>query len=80
MEGRKWAHTERILKLQYFSPLKILASPFYLKRLLELFFFFLLLFLSFSLFSMLRLFDDLGILMIFEEKISLQKFFSNGMG
>jgi hypothetical protein len=37
--GRKWAHTKRILKLQYFSPLKILTSPFYLKRLLELFFF-----------------------------------------
>jgi hypothetical protein len=47
--GRKWAHTKRILKLQCFSSLKILSSPFYLKRLLELFFFFLFLFLSFSL-------------------------------
>jgi hypothetical protein len=33
-----------------------------------------------SLFSMLRPFEDSGILMIFEEKNSLQKFFSNGMG
>jgi hypothetical protein len=32
------------------------------------------------LFSMLRLFEDSGILMIFEEKNSLQKFFSNGIG
>jgi hypothetical protein len=77
--GRKWVHTKRILKLQYFSPLKILTSPFYLKRLLKLFFFFL--FLSFpfsyffSLFSMLCLFDDSGILMMFEEKDSLQNFF-----
>jgi hypothetical protein len=38
MDSRK-----KILKLKYFSPLKILTSPFYLKRLLELFF-------SFSLF------------------------------
>jgi hypothetical protein len=32
-----------------------------------------------SLFSVLRLFEDSRILMIFEEKDSLQKFFSNGM-
>jgi hypothetical protein len=43
--GRNWAHTKRILMLQCFSPLKILTSPFYLKRLLELLFSFL--FLSF---------------------------------
>jgi hypothetical protein len=59
-----------------FSPIKILTSPFYLKRLLELFFFFLfslsfsILFLS--LFSMLHLFEDSGIWMIFEEKDCLQ--------
>jgi hypothetical protein len=29
---------------------------------------------------MLHLFEDSGILMIFEEKDSLRKFFSNGMG
>jgi hypothetical protein len=73
-----------------FSPLKIWTSPFYLKRLLELFFFsfsFSFFFLSLSLFfntfpslfSMLRLFEDSGIFMIFEEKDSLQKFFSGEM-
>jgi hypothetical protein len=30
--------------------------------------------------SMLHLVEDMGILMIFEEKNNLQKFFSNGMG
>jgi hypothetical protein len=47
-----------------------------------LFLFFLSLFSNtFSLFfSMLRHFEDSGILMIFEEKGNLQKFFSNGMG
>jgi hypothetical protein len=34
MDSRK-----KILKLKYFSPLKILTSSFYLQRLLELFFF-----------------------------------------
>jgi hypothetical protein len=34
----------------------------------------------FSLFSILHLFEDSGILMIFEKKDNLQKFFSNGMG
>jgi hypothetical protein len=29
---------------------------------------------------MIRLFEDSGILMIFEEKNSLRTFFSNGMG
>jgi hypothetical protein len=49
---------------------------------------FIFLFSSFSLFfsirflffSMIRLFEDSGILMIFEEKNSLRTFFSNGMG
>jgi hypothetical protein len=87
---------KKILKLRYFSPLKILTSPFYLQRLLELLFSFLFFntfflslsfqyfFLSLSLFntflslslsfSMLRLFEDLGILMINKEKNTLQKF------
>jgi hypothetical protein len=86
MEGRKWAHTKRVLKLQCFSPLKILTSPFHLKRLLELsfsFFSFFFLFVSlffntFSLFfSMLHLFEGSRILIIFEEKNNLRKFFSN---
>jgi hypothetical protein len=61
MDSRK-----KNLKLKYFSPLKILTFPFYLQRLLELFFFvplfFSILSLSLSLpFSMLHLFNDLGI-------------------
>jgi hypothetical protein len=66
---------KKILKLKYFSPLKILTSPFCLQRLLELFFFlplFSILFLSLS-FSMLHLFEDLGILMVNEEKNTPQK-------
>jgi hypothetical protein len=69
---------KKILKLKYFSPLKILTSPFYLQRLLELFFFlplfFNTFFLSLSIFSMLCLFEDMGILMINDEKNTLQKF------
>ncbi len=48
-EGEKMDSHKKILKLQCFSPLKILTSPFYLRRLFEHFFFFLFLFLSFSL-------------------------------
>jgi hypothetical protein len=84
--GRKWAHTKRILRLQCFSPLKKLTSHFYFKRLLELFFFFLfvslLFFNTFShFFPMLRLFEDSGILMIYEGENTLQKFLFrwNGM-
>jgi hypothetical protein len=39
MEGEKMDSRKKILKLKYFSPLKILTSPFYLQRLLDLFFF-----------------------------------------
>jgi hypothetical protein len=49
MEGEKMDSRKKILKLRCFSPLKILTSPFYLQRLLELlfsFFFFSILFLS----------------------------------
>jgi hypothetical protein len=76
MEGEKMDSRKKNLKLKCFSPLKILTSPFYLQRLLELLFsflFFSILFLSFF-FSMLGLFEDLGILMINEEKNTLQKF------
>jgi hypothetical protein len=45
---------KKILKLKYFSPLKILSSPFYLQRLLELFFF---LSLFFSIFSLSLFFN-----------------------
>jgi hypothetical protein len=77
MEGEKMDLRKKILKLKCFSPLKILTSSFYLQRLLKLFFFrplfFSILFLSFF-FSTLCLFEDLGILMINEEKSTLQKF------
>jgi hypothetical protein len=39
MEGKKIDSRKKILSLKCFSPLKILTSPFYLLRLLELFFF-----------------------------------------
>jgi hypothetical protein len=82
MEGEKMDSRKKILMLRCFSPLKILTSPFYLQRLLKLFFFFLFFnTFSLSLFSMLCLFEDLGILMINEEKNTLQKFLFrwNGM-
>jgi hypothetical protein len=41
MEGEKMDSRKKILKLRCFSPLKILTSPFYLQRHLELFFSFL---------------------------------------
>jgi hypothetical protein len=75
MEGEKMDSRKKILKLKYFSPLKILTSPFF-QRLLELFFFpssFFNTSLSLSL-LMLCLFVDLGILMINEEKNTLQNF------
>jgi hypothetical protein len=71
VEGEKMDSCKKILMLKCFSSLKILTSPFYLQRLLDLFFFLPL----FSLFfSMLCLFEDLWILMINEKKNTLQKF------
>jgi hypothetical protein len=60
MEGEKMDSRKKILKLKCFSLFKILASPFYLQRLLVLFFFLPLFqyFLSLSL-LMLRLFENL---------------------
>jgi hypothetical protein len=75
MEGEKMDSRKKILKLRCFSTFKILTSPFYLQRLLELFFFLPLFLNTLSLsLSMLHLFEDLGILMINEEKNILQKF------
>jgi hypothetical protein len=54
MEEEKMDSREKILKLKCFPPLKILTSPFYLQRLLELFFFlpiFSILFISLFLFK-----------------------------
>jgi hypothetical protein len=80
MEGEKMDSRKKILNFKCFSPLKILTSPFYLQRFLELFFFLpLFSILSLSLFSMLHLFEDLGILMINEEKNTLQKCLSDEM-
>jgi hypothetical protein len=63
------------LRLKCFSPLKILISP--LKRLLELFFLPLFLFLSFFFFQFFFLsapsLENIGVLMIFEEKITSSK-------
>jgi hypothetical protein len=75
MEGEKIDSCKKILKLRCFSPLKILTSPFYLQTLGAFLFLplFLILF-SLSFFSILRLFEYLGILMINEEKNTLQKF------
>jgi hypothetical protein len=50
MDGEKMDSRKKILKLRCFSPLKILTSPFYLQRLLEIFFFLPLFFNTFSLF------------------------------
>jgi hypothetical protein len=76
MELEKMDSCKKILKLRCFSPIQILISPFYLQRLLELLFFFLFfsILLPLSLFSMLRLFQDLRILMINKENNTLQKF------
>jgi hypothetical protein len=47
--GEKLDSHKKILRLKYFSPLKILTSPFYLQRLLELSLSFLSFFNTFSL-------------------------------
>jgi hypothetical protein len=71
MDSRK-----KIFKLKCFYPLKILTFPFYLQSLGAFLFpsSFLNTFFSLSLFSTLCLFEDLGILMINEEKNTLRKF------
>jgi hypothetical protein len=58
-----------------FPPLKILTSPFYFKRFLELFSLFSILFLPLALshFFYAPSLEDLGVLMILEEKITSLK-------
>jgi hypothetical protein len=78
--GEKMDSRNKILKLKCFSPLKILTSPFYSQRLLELLFpilFFQYFFSPF--FSMLSLFEDLRVLMINEEKTVFKNIFSDEM-
>jgi hypothetical protein len=83
-KGRKWTHVKRFWGWNVFSPLQILTSSFYLWTLRDFLFpsSFFQYFLSLSLsFAMLRLFEDLGILMIKEEENTLEKnlFRWNGM-
>jgi hypothetical protein len=73
IEGEKMDSHKKTLMLICFSHLKILTSPFYLQRLLDLSFSF-----SFSIFLclflfflMLHLFEDMGVLMINEEKSTI---------
>jgi hypothetical protein len=83
-EGKKMSVCKKDFDVVMFLSSQNIDFPFLFEETLGAF-----LFLSFSLslfntfslfFSMLRLFEDSGILMIFEEKGSLQKFFWNGMG
>jgi hypothetical protein len=75
VEGEKMDSHKKILKLRYFSPLKILNSLFICRDSWSFSFSFLfsILSLSLSLFSMLHLFEDLEILMINEEKTLFKK-------
>jgi hypothetical protein len=74
MEGEKMeSHRKGSLKLKRFSPLKILTSPFICGDSWSFFLFpFSSIFLFFLFFYALSL-EDLGILMIFEEKITSSK-------
>jgi hypothetical protein len=78
-EGKKMSVCKKDFDVVMFLSSQNIDFPFLFEETLGAF-----LFLSFSLslfntfslfFSMLRLFEDSGILMIFEEKGSLQKFF-----
>jgi hypothetical protein len=61
-------------KVEVFFSSQNIDFPFYLRRLLELFFFFYsFFFLSFSFFFYAPSLEDLGVLMIFEEKITSSK-------
>jgi hypothetical protein len=66
MEGDKMeSHQKGFFKVKCFSPLKILTSPLF-EEFLELFFLFLYFFFALSL-------KGLGVLMIFDEKITSSK-------
>jgi hypothetical protein len=79
--GRKWNHIKRIFKVEVFFSSQNIDFPFYLKRLLELFSLFFNTFYSpLSLFLYASSLEDLGILIILEEKNHFFKnFFSNEM-
>jgi hypothetical protein len=82
MEGKKLGSFKKDFKVAIFFSSQNIDFPFLFEETLGAFLFFSLsLFFSIPfLFFMLHLFEDSGILMIFEEKNSLQKFFSNDMG
>jgi hypothetical protein len=79
MEGEKMeSHQKGFLKLNCFSPLKILTCPLFEETLGDFLFLPLFLFVSFSVFSIpfflsAPSLNDLGVLMIFEEKITYSK-------
>jgi hypothetical protein len=64
------SHQKGSLKLKFFSPLKILTSPFICGECWSFFSFFFFLFL---LFFYAPPHEDLGVLIIFEEKITSSK-------
>jgi hypothetical protein len=77
IEGKKIDSYKKDFEIAMFFSSQNINFPFYLKGLLELYFFLPLfsIFCSLSLsLSMLHLFEDLEILMINEEKNTLQKF------
>jgi hypothetical protein len=67
--GENGITSKRIFEVEVFFSSQNIDFPFYLRRLLELFFFFLfLLFLSIFFYALSL--EDLGVFMIFEEKIT----------
>jgi hypothetical protein len=64
--GEKGITSKRIFEVEIFFSSRNIDFPFYLKRLFELFFFLLFFLYALSL-------EDLGVLMIFEEKIISSK-------
>jgi hypothetical protein len=82
MEGKKMDSYKKDFEVTMFFSTQNIDFPFLFEDSWSFsfsFFFSLFFSILFSLFYMLRFFEDSGILMIFEEKDSLQKFFSNGM-
>jgi hypothetical protein len=77
--GENGITSKRIFEVEVFFSSQNISFPFYLRRLLELFFlfsFFFFLFLLFLLFFLVfnaLSLEDLGVLMIFEEKITSSK-------
>jgi hypothetical protein len=70
--GRKWNHIKMIFEVEVFFSSQNIGFPFYLRRLMKLFFFFLFLFFFFFYAPSL---EDLRVLMIFKEKITSSKTF-----